>query len=47
MNNLKVPLGVAASLLLFGEQTNAAGLLAGSLLMAAALATVVAARKKS
>jgi drug/metabolite transporter (DMT)-like permease len=46
MNNLKIPLAVAASLFLFNEPVNVTGLLAGSLLMAAALATVVAARKK-
>jgi drug/metabolite transporter (DMT)-like permease len=37
MNNLKIPLGVAASLLVFGETVNTAGLLAGSILIVAAL----------
>lgn len=41
MNNLKIPLGVAASILVFGEHASFAGLLAGSLLMAAALVTVL------
>ena len=45
MNNLKIPLGVTASLLLFNEPVHAAGLLAGSFLVAAALAVAVAARK--
>ena len=41
MNNLKIPLGVAASLLLFGEHAHPAALLAGSLLLAAALVPVL------
>ena len=41
MNNLKIPLGVAASLLVFGERPGVTGLLAGSVLMAAALVTVL------
>jgi drug/metabolite transporter (DMT)-like permease len=35
-NNLKIPLGVACSLLLFGERANLPGLLAGALLVCAA-----------
>ena len=45
MNNLKIPLGVAVSLLIFGERTNLPGLLAGGVLICAALIPV--ARKKS
>ena len=41
MNNLKVPLGIAASIYIFGEQLSAEGLLAGSLLIVAALVTVL------
>ncbi|HQQ91882.1 MAG TPA: EamA family transporter [Kiritimatiellia bacterium] len=41
MNNLKIPLGVAVSLCLFSEKASAAGLLAGSLLIAAALVTAL------
>lgn len=37
MNNLKIPLGVSASLLVFGEQTHLPALLAGALLIGAAL----------
>ncbi|MCL2104155.1 MAG: EamA family transporter [Kiritimatiellaeota bacterium] len=37
MNNLKIPLGVLASLLIFRERINLGGLLAGLLLMAVAL----------
>jgi len=37
MNNLKIPLAVLVSLLLFREQANVAGLVAGLLLMAVAL----------
>jgi drug/metabolite transporter (DMT)-like permease len=48
MNNLKIPLAMTASILLFNESVNTAGLLAGSTLMAAALATVMtSARKKA
>ncbi len=41
MNNLKIPLGVAISLCVFKEKASAAGLLAGSLLIAAALVTAL------
>ena len=41
MNNLKIPLGVAASLLVFGERPGITGLLAGSVLIVAALITVL------
>ncbi|HRR34697.1 MAG TPA: EamA family transporter [Kiritimatiellia bacterium] len=41
MNNLKIPLGVAVSLCLFRETASATGLLAGSLLIAAALITAL------
>jgi len=44
MNNLKIPLGVAASLLLFGERTNVPALLASGVLVGAALIPVL--RKK-
>ena len=37
MNNLKIPLGVLASLLIFREHINLAGLAAGTVLMAVAL----------
>ncbi len=37
LNNLKIPLGVAVSLLIFGERVQLAGLLAGTLLVGAAL----------
>jgi drug/metabolite transporter (DMT)-like permease len=37
MNNLKIPLGVAVSLLFFGERTNVHVLLAGALLVGVAL----------
>ncbi len=37
MNNLKIPLGVAASLLLFGERAGGPGLWAGTLLVLSAL----------
>jgi drug/metabolite transporter (DMT)-like permease len=46
MNNLKVPLGVAASLLLFGERIHVPGLLAGTLLVLAALIPVLIRRRK-
>jgi drug/metabolite transporter (DMT)-like permease len=45
MNNLKIPLGVAASLLVFGERTNLPALLAGGLLVGAALIPML--RRKS
>jgi drug/metabolite transporter (DMT)-like permease len=45
LNNLKIPLGVAVSLLVFGERTQLAGLLAGTLLIGAALIPVL--RQKS
>jgi len=45
MNNLKIPLGVAASLLFFGERANVPTLLAGGVLISAALLPVL--RKKS
>ena len=45
LNNLKIPLGVAVSLLVFGERTNLPGLLAGGLLICAALIPVL--RQKS
>lgn len=41
MNNLKIPLGVALSLALFGEKASLPALLAGGLLIAAALAPVL------
>ena len=41
MNNLKIPLGVAVSLCLFKESVSVAGLLAGSLLIVAALVTAL------
>jgi len=41
LNNLKIPLGVAVSLIVFREHTNLAGLLAGSLLIGAALVPVL------
>lgn len=41
MNNLKIPLGVAVSLLVFGEHVNLPGLLAGGLLVGAALIPVL------
>jgi len=41
MNNLKIPLGVAVSLCLFKEKVSISGLLAGSLLIAAALVTAL------
>lgn len=47
MNNLKIPLGMLASLLLFREKVNLSGLLAGSILLLAALLTaLLAARDK-
>jgi drug/metabolite transporter (DMT)-like permease len=45
MNNLKIPLGVAVSLLVFGERTSIPGLLAGGVLICAALIPVL--RRKS
>jgi drug/metabolite transporter (DMT)-like permease len=45
MNNLKIPLGVAVSLLIFGEHTSIPGLLAGGILICAAL--VPALRRKA
>ncbi|MEI7901962.1 MAG: EamA family transporter, partial [bacterium] len=47
MNNLKIPLGVAISLLLFGEHTSVPALLAGSVLMCAALIPVLRRKTKS
>jgi len=41
MNNVKIPLSVAVSLLFFGEQASLAGLLAGALLIGAALIPVL------
>jgi drug/metabolite transporter (DMT)-like permease len=41
MNNIKIPLGVAVSLLVFGEYTNLCGLLAGGILIGAALIPVL------
>ncbi len=41
MNNLKIPLGVAVSLLVFGEHTSLRGLLAGGVLICAALIPVL------
>jgi len=41
MNNLKIPLGVAVSLYAFGERTSLAGLLAGGVLVFAALIPVL------
>jgi len=46
MNNLKIPLGVAASLLVFGERTSLAGLWAGGVLVAAALIPVLAGNRR-
>ena len=45
MNNLKIPLGVAVSLLVFKEHTSIPGLLAGGVLICAALIPVL--RKKA
>lgn len=45
LNNLKIPLGVAVSLLVFGERTSLPGLCAGGLLIGAALIPVL--RRKS
>ena len=44
LNNLKIPLGVAASLFVFGEPANLRTLLAGALLLGAALLPVRPAR---
>ena len=41
MNNLKIPLGVAVSLLVFGEHTSIPALLAGGVLVCAALIPVL------
>ncbi|HNX35059.1 MAG TPA: EamA family transporter [Kiritimatiellia bacterium] len=41
MNNLKIPLGVAVSLLVFGERASLPGLLAGGVLICAALIPVL------
>jgi drug/metabolite transporter (DMT)-like permease len=41
MNNLKIPLGVAVSLLVFGERASLPGLLAGGVLIGAALIPVL------
>ncbi len=41
MNNLKIPLGVAVSLLVFGERTSIPALLAGGVLVCAALIPVL------
>lgn len=41
MNNLKIPLGVAASFLIFGERASVPGLLAGAVLIGAALIPVL------
>ena len=41
MNNLKIPLGVAFSLLVFGERTSVPALLAGGVLVCAALIPVL------
>lgn len=45
MNNLKIPLGVAVSLLVFGEHTSLRGLLAGGVLICCAL--IPALRRKT
>ena len=45
MNNVKIPLGVAVSLLVFGERTSVPGLLAGALLISAALFPVLRAQR--
>jgi len=41
MNNLKIPLGVAVSLLVFGEHAGLPALLAGGVLVFAALIPVL------
>jgi len=46
LNNLKIPLGVAVSLLVFGERTNVAALAAGGLLVGAALLPALRAEKR-